>query len=105
MSEQTIEKEVQGAAAPEQMSVEEMKKRREEINEYYKEEIPYLKVKADYEELVTRIEAARFERLGIQMQMAQVMAPPPEQQDQPKENSAPKAPPTSKKRTLKKQES
>jgi len=100
MSEQTIEKEVQGAPAPEQMSVEEMKKRRNEINEYYKEEIPYLKVKADYEELVTRIEVARFDRLGIQMQMAQAMAPPPEQ----KENATPPKK-DSKKRTLKKQES
>ena len=103
MNEQTLEKDVKGNES-EQISIEEMKKRRGEINDYYTEELPFLTVKADYEELITRIEAARFERLTIQMQMAQIMAPPPEQQDQSKENSAPKAPPVSKKRTLKKTE-
>ena len=65
-----------------QMSVEEMKQRRDEITAYYKEEIPHLQVKADYEELITRIEKAKNERILGQLQMAQIMAPPPEMQEQ-----------------------
>ena len=49
-----------------------------EITKYYNEEIPHLKVKAEYEELITRIERAKNERLLGQMQMAQMMAPPVE---------------------------
>jgi|19_taG_2_1085344.scaffolds.fasta_scaffold58793_2 hypothetical protein len=64
-----------------QMSVEEMKQRRDEITAYYQEEIPHLKIKADYEELINRIEKARFERTMQQLQMAQIMAPPPEDEN------------------------
>lgn len=65
-----------------QMSIEEMKERRDEITKYYKEEIPHLKVKAEYEELITKIERAKNERLLGQMQMAQMMAPPMEEGSQ-----------------------
>ncbi len=61
-----------------QMSIEEMKERRDEITKYYEEEIPHLKVKAEYEELITKIERAKNERVLGQMQMAQMMAPPME---------------------------
>jgi hypothetical protein len=65
-----------------QMSIEEMKERRDEITKYYEEEIPHLKVKAEYEELITKIERAKNERLLGQMQMAQMMAPPMEEGSQ-----------------------
>lgn len=65
-----------------QMSIEEMKERRDEITKYYEEEIPHLKVKAEYEELITKIERAKNERLLGQMQMAQMMAPPMEEASQ-----------------------
>ena len=54
-----------------QMSKEEMAKRREEITEFYKDNIPHLEVQADYEMLLAAIEKARAERMQAQMFMAQ----------------------------------
>ena len=42
-----------------QMSKEEMAKRREEITEFYKDNIPHLEIQADYEMLLAAIEKAR----------------------------------------------
>ena len=57
-----------------QMSKEEMAKRREEITEFYKDNIPHLEVQADYEMLLAAIEKARAERMQAQMFMAQSYA-------------------------------
>ena len=57
-----------------QMSKEEMAKRREEITEFYKDNIPHLEVQADYEMLLAAIEKARAERMQAQMFMAQQYA-------------------------------
>ena len=46
-----------------QMSKEEMSKRREEITEFYKDNIPHLEIQADYEMLLAAIEKARAERM------------------------------------------
>ena len=42
-----------------EMSKEEMAARREEITQFYKDNIPHLEVKADYETLLAAIEKAR----------------------------------------------
>ena len=57
-----------------QMSKEEMAKRREEITEFYKDNIPHLEIQADYEMLLAAIEKARAERMQAQMFMAQQYA-------------------------------
>ena len=57
-----------------QMSKEEMNKRREEITEFYKDNIPHLEVQADYEMLLAQIEKSRAERMQAQMFMAQQYA-------------------------------
>ncbi len=44
-----------------QLSKEELSKRREEITEFYKDNIPHLEVQADYESLLAAIEKARAE--------------------------------------------
>jgi len=95
-----------------QLSEEEIQEKKEVIKAFYEEEIPFLKLRAEYEELVTRIETARFDRTVQQVQMAQMMAPPPEMQEQmqeqmrkQEETQTQKNPKTSKskaKRTLKK---
>jgi len=87
-----------------QMSIEEMKQRRDEITEYYNEEIPHLQVKADYEELITKIEKAKNERILGQLQMAQIMAPPPDMEEPmlTPENPVQEKPKVKSKRTLKK---
>lgn len=92
-----------------QLSEEEIQEKKEVIKAFYEDEIPFLKLRAEYEELITRIETARFDRTVQQIQMAQMMAPPPEMQEQMREQmgeaDTQKTPKTSKpkgKRTLKK---
>ena len=88
-----------------QLSEEEIQEKKEVIKAFYEEEIPFLKLRAEYEELITKIETARFDRTVQQIQMAQMMAPPPEMQEQMhnKENAKSESTKTKKsKRTLKK---
>ena len=56
------------------LSKEDLAKRREEITEFYKDNIPHLEVQADYEMLLAAIEKARAERMQAQMYMAQQYA-------------------------------
>tara|TARA_R100001443_G_scaffold33006_1_gene47013 strand:- start:167 stop:487 length:321 start_codon:yes stop_codon:yes gene_type:complete len=58
----------------EKMSKEEMAQRREEITEFYKDNIPHLEIQADYEMLLASIEKSRAERMQAQMFMAQQYA-------------------------------
>lgn len=57
-----------------EMSKEEMAARRDEITQFYKDNIPHLEVQADYETLLAAIEKARAERMQAQMFMAQQYA-------------------------------
>ena len=56
---------------PQELSKEELKKRREEITAFYRENIKHLKVQKEYEELLRDIEKARAERVQSQMFLAQ----------------------------------
>lgn len=56
------------------LSKEEIAKRREEITNFYKENIKHLKVQKEYEELLRDVEKARAERIQAQMFMAQAYA-------------------------------
>ena len=57
-----------------ELSKEELSKRREEITEFYKDNIPHLEIQADYEMLRASIEKSRAERMQAQMFMAQQYA-------------------------------
>tara|TARA_R110002012_G_scaffold3265_1_gene15214 strand:+ start:3132 stop:3437 length:306 start_codon:yes stop_codon:yes gene_type:complete len=57
-----------------QLSKEELTQRREEITQFYKENIPHLTVQAEYEDLLATIDKARAERLQAQMFIAQTAA-------------------------------
>tara|TARA_R110002020_G_scaffold107192_2_gene249127 strand:+ start:19039 stop:19341 length:303 start_codon:yes stop_codon:yes gene_type:complete len=57
-----------------ELSKEELSKRREEITEFYKDNIPHLEIQADYEMLLASIEKSRAERMQAQMFMAQQYA-------------------------------
>ena len=50
----------------ETLSPEEADKRRKEITDFYKKQIPHLKVQAQYETLMTEIEENRAKRLQAQ---------------------------------------
>lgn len=56
------------------LSKEELSLRREEITAFYNDNIPHLKVQAEYETLLATIEKGRAERLQAQMYMAQAYA-------------------------------
>ena len=62
---------------PENLSPEEMVKRRAEITAYYEEHIPSLKIQLEYETMLRDIEKMRAERLQAQMFIAKSMAEPP----------------------------
>lgn len=78
---------------------EEIQKQKQVIQEHYESEIPFLEKRLVYEELLTKIENQKFDRFAMQMQMAQAMAPSPEEPQLEKTmNSMPNG-----KRTLKKE--
>jgi len=57
-----------------QLSKEQLAERREEITQFYKDNIPHLTVQAEYEDLLATIDKARAERLQAQMFIAQAAA-------------------------------
>jgi hypothetical protein len=59
-------------SAPEQavLTPEEVKARRSEITKFYKDQLPHLKVQAEYERLMTEIEEYRAKRLQAQAFLA-----------------------------------
>ena len=59
-------------SAPEQevLTPEEVKARRTEITKFYKDQLPHLKVQAEYERLMTEIEEYRAKRLQAQAFLA-----------------------------------
>ena len=68
---------VNSGNTPENLSPEEMAKRRAEITAYYEEHIPSLKIQLEYEEMLKEIEKCRAERLQAQMFITKAMAEPP----------------------------
>lgn len=72
--------------AQEPISQEELKQRRENLLEFYNESIPYLKTQLEYEQLRASVEIERLRYLQAQIQMANLMAPEQEEdeeEDQP----------------------
>jgi len=65
----------------ERLSKEELQRRRDEVTNFYKEQIPHLEVQVKYENLLKDIELARAERLRAQLFVAQTMAKAPEGED------------------------
>ena len=80
----------------EQMSPEELAKKKKEMLDFYTESIPYLDAQYKYEESLMKLDEVRFKRAQIQMQFAMMMNPPEEMQEEPQTKPQPK------KRTLKK---
>ena len=80
----------------EQMSPEELAKKKKEMLDFYTESIPYLDAQHKYEETLMKLDEVRFKRAQIQMQFAMMMNPPEEMEEEPQMKPEPK------KRTLKK---
>lgn len=64
----------------EQYSPEEIKKMRQNMMSYYKDQIALLKLQSQYEVLLADIEEARAKKLAMQIRQAQMMAGPPEEE-------------------------
>ena len=64
---------------PEQeLTHEELQARKEEMLQFYTESIPYLEAQFKHEELLMKIDEARFKRAQYQIQYAMMMNPPQE---------------------------
>ena len=83
---------------PENLSPEELTAKKEEMLQFYKESMPYLEAQLNYEKMLSEIDEMRLKRTHIQMQYAQMMAPPEEQEPAPVQGPMPKQ---AKKRKLK----
>tara|TARA_R100001509_G_C4749751_1_gene175979 strand:- start:332 stop:598 length:267 start_codon:yes stop_codon:yes gene_type:complete len=83
---------------PENLSPEELKQKKEEMLQFYKESMPYLDAQLEYETRLSEIDEMRLKRTQIQMAYAQMMAPPEDDEAPMPPEPAPK-----KKRTLKKE--
>ncbi len=71
-----------------QLTAEELAERKEQMYNFYTESMKYLKAQYEYEELLLKIDAARFERIKLQMQHAMLSNPPEdlEGEEEAKEN-------------------
>ena len=85
----------------ENLSPEELALKKEEMLQFYEESMPYLKAQYDYEKMLSDIDEMRLKRTHIQMQYAQMMAPPEEEEDLPMPEAPPAPQKTPKKRVLK----
>lgn len=71
-----------------QLSPEEIAVKREEMLEFYKSSMVYLKAQFEYEDMLLKLDETRFKRTNIQMQyamMAQQMEGHEEEDDQEEE--------------------
>ena len=68
---------------PENLSAEELAIKKEEMLAFYEESMPYLEAQLNYEKMLSEIDEMRLKRTHIQMQYAQMMAPPQEEENPP----------------------
>lgn len=57
---------------------EEIKQMRTNMQAYYKEQLPLVKIQAEYEKYLADIEEARARRISMNIRIAQMMTPPSE---------------------------
>jgi hypothetical protein len=79
-----------------QFTAEEMAAKKTELLESYKEQSEMLEIQLKYETLLADVEEQRLRRLVATMRQAQIMAPPPAEEEESLETDQPKT------RTLKK---
>jgi hypothetical protein len=68
-----------------QLTAEELAERKEQMYQFYTESMRYLKAQFEYEEMLLKIDAARFERIKLQMQHAMMTTPPEDLEDSQEE--------------------
>lgn len=68
----------------EQLTPEQMEKRRKDLINYYKNQTAVLEAQFKYEAVMADIEEARVKRMTMIMRQAQMTAPPQEEEDDDK---------------------
>jgi hypothetical protein len=63
-----------------ELTAEELAAQKEQMLQFYTESLPYLEAQLKYEDLLMRIDEARFKRNSIQMQWAMMMQAQQEQE-------------------------
>lgn len=63
-----------------EFTAEELTAQKEQMLQFYTESLPYLEAQLKYEDLLMRIDEARFKRNSIQMQWAMMMQAQQEQE-------------------------
>ena len=74
-------------ATQEQLTPEALDEQRSKLMEYYEKTNPFLKAQAEYESLITDIQESKTRRLIAQMQVAQLMAPQQQEEEEPKDEA------------------
>ena len=64
------------------MTAEQLADRKNEMLTFYKESVPYLEAQLKYEQLLLEIDEARFRRTSINYQLAMMMNPPTEGEEE-----------------------
>lgn len=75
--EETMEKEPQ-------LTQEQIEDNKQKLMVYYENNIPFLKLQRDYEQLITEIQESKTRRLIAQIQFAQIVAPQEEPEKEEK---------------------
>jgi hypothetical protein len=66
-----------------EMTQEELMARKEEMLNFYKDSLPYIQAQCEYEELLARIDEARFKRAEAQIKYAMMMQGPQKEDSDP----------------------
>ena len=72
---------MQNQEQEQQLSPEEIAVKREEMLEFYKSSLIYLKAQSEYEDMLLKLDETRFKRSTIQMQYAMMMQSQKEQEE------------------------
>ena len=62
-----------------ELTPEEVRERKDKLDQYYTEQVEFLAVQLEYETLVTNIEEQRAKRLQFQVMVANMLAPDTEE--------------------------
>jgi hypothetical protein len=73
----------QNPAVEEEMNEKDFAQQKQELIEFYNDAVPQLEAQLQYEDLAADVEEARLRRLMAQMRIAQLMAPPQEEEGEP----------------------
>ena len=71
----------QNPAVEEEMNEKDFAQQKQELIEFYNDAVPQLEAQLQYEDLAADVEEARLRRLMAQMRIAQLMAPPQEEEE------------------------